>query len=142
MSEFHFSYPSVIESEEQMMDDIYAVLRENNITGRLRYRFLLTVSEAFTNALIHGNEYDPEKEIKIHLNINENQLYADITDQGRGGLKKVNNKKPNSLFSAGGRGVDLIKNYSSRVKYTEENEGGLTVTICIDRQEKKQTNCI
>jgi len=142
VSDFHFSYPSVMESEERMMDDIYAVLRENNITGRLRYRFLLTVSEAFTNALVHGNEYDPEKEIKIHLIINENQLCADITDQGRGGLKKVKDKKPNTLLSTGGRGIDLMKNYSNRVKFIEENKGGLTVSISIDKHEKKQTSCI
>ncbi len=129
MAEYRFAYQSVSESEEIMLDDLEAVLRKHQIEASLHHRFVLAVSEAFTNALVHGNAYDPKKEIRMRLEVNEFEVTADISDEGRDGLARVGRKKPPALLAEGGRGIDLIRHYASRVEFSETDSGGLNVTI-------------
>ena len=139
MPGYQLEYQSVSESEEKMLDDVVGILTEHNIDGELRQAFILTVSEAFTNALTHGNDYDPDKFIKISIYINHNSLTADIIDEGRGGLKKVFEKSPPTLLSEHGRGVDLMRHYSSAVRFQMTPDGGLQVTVAFDMKKSKVT---
>ena len=139
MSEYHLEYQSVSESEGLMLDDVTRILAEHGIEGELRQGFILTVSEAFTNALTHGNDYDPDKLIKISICLNRNSLTADIIDEGQGGLEKVSEKSPPSLLSEHGRGVDLMRHYSSSVRFSSTAGGGLQVTVVFDLKRDKVT---
>ncbi len=139
MPDYQLEYQSVSESEEEMLDDVMCILAAHNIEGVLRQAFILTVSEAFTNALTHGNDYDPDKLIKICIYINHNSLAADIIDEGQGGLKKVFDKSPPALLSEHGRGVDLMRHYSSVVRFQKTSVGGLQVTVVFDMNKNEVT---
>jgi anti-sigma regulatory factor (Ser/Thr protein kinase) len=45
-------------------------------------RLKTAVSEATTNAMEHGNRYDPEVPVKIQLLTSDTELFVRITDQG------------------------------------------------------------
>ena len=139
MACFKLLYKSEVESNDMMLTDVEKILQENEIDGRLKNILLLAVSEAFTNALIHGNQSQPEKIIKLILTINENELSADIIDEGKGGLDKIRNKKPSQLLDHSGRGVDLIKHYATNADFQEINGGGLKVSLIFSRNKKKTT---
>lgn len=139
MPTYEFTYPSVVVSEERMLDDVLIVLQANRIYGDLQDSFMLVVSEAFTNALVHGNERDPRKEIKLQLNINKDVLAADIIDEGQRGVDRVKHKRPPTMFSEGGRGVDLMRHYASIVRFTETQRGGLKVSIRFDLTKENKT---
>lgn len=139
MANYKYTYKSVIESEDKMLKDILSILEQNNIDGPNRQYFMLVISEAFTNAMIHGNKMDSKKEIKINISINENLLTADIIDEGKDGLKKINNRQPSIVLNEGGRGIDLINYYSNFVDYVELENGGLKVSIQICRKGNIKT---
>jgi len=136
MSQYEFTYPSVTSSEEKMLDDVLEVLLVSEIPADLRNRFTLAVSEAFTNALIHGNEGDPHKQVKLLLDIKSDSLAADIIDEGQGGLEKVAHKRPPTTLSENGRGVDLMRYYASDMSFTETEHGGLKVSIRFERMKE------
>lgn len=127
-----FRYPSVAESEKRMLDDVSAWLRRHPAVGSRFQPICLAVSEAFTNALTHANQYDPEKTITIELSINENTFTADISDEGAGGLAKIRNHKPPGQLADHGRGIDLIEHYASAVTLHETDSGGLRLHIVFD----------
>ena len=133
-----FRYPSIADSERQMLDDISAWLRRHPAIGSQFQPICLTVSEAFTNALTHANNYDPTKSITIELSINENTFTADITDEGAGGLDKIRNHKPPGRLADHGRGIDLIEHYATAVSLHETDSGGLRLHIVFDLELKKE----
>jgi len=131
-----FEYPSNPESSEQMLDDLNDVLDVREISPHEKYSLLLAISEAFSNAIIHGNKCNPEKTVKLKVSVNENELSADIEDEGQDGLKYIDNRQPSNPFDEGGRGIDLIEHYATAVGYTESPAGGLKVSIKVLRQKE------
>ena len=131
-----FEYLSNPESSEQMLDDLNDLLDIREISPYEKYSFLLAISEAFSNAIIHGNQCNPKRSVKLTVLVNENELSADIEDEGQGGLKHIDNRKPSEPFDEGGRGIDLIEHYATVVGYTESSAGGLKVSIKVLRKKK------
>ncbi len=142
MATYQYEYPSVLASEEKMLTDIELVLSRHDVAGRAARAFTLAVSEAFTNALTHGNGLDPEKTVTVRLTINKTDLIADIIDQGQDALRRIADRKPAQLMSEGGRGVDLIRHYSDSAEFTETDTGGLHVSIRFSRQDTKTNSVI
>lgn len=140
MTSFHATYPSVAESEARMLDDLTGWLRRQDLPEDLYQHFCLAVSEAFTNALTHANNYDPAKKISITLSINESSVSADIVDEGTGGLAKIRNHQPPEDLADHGRGLDLIRYYASSVLLAETARGGTHMTIVFDREKRKEMN--
>ncbi len=121
-----------------MLDEVATILQANGISEHRQNSFMLAVSEAFSNALIHGNERNPLKTIKLVLFINNDLLTADIIDEGRGGLAKITRRPPPTALSEGGRGVDLMRHYASAVRFSETDDGGLKVSLRFDQMEKNE----
>lgn len=140
MHHFSFSYSSVPESEQRMLDDLDRVVKETGIDGRTALRFKLAVSEAFTNALAHGNRYDSGKTIKIALQVNETGIFADISDEGEGGLWLVSNRPSPGPLAESGRGIDLIEHYTESARFWENERGGLVVSVTFVRGKKEIAN--
>lgn len=84
-------------------------------------RIMLTLSEAATNAIVHGNKENPEKKVIIRGFLNGNKLLISVKDEGDGfdpdsipdPLKEEN------LMNIGGRGVYLIKEYADDLDFDE-----------------------
>ncbi len=136
MPKYEFTYSSAVTSEDKMLDELATVLHINGIPESLQNWFMLAVSEAFTNALIHGNKLNPHKAIKLALNINDGLLTADIIDEGQGGLAKIKRRQPPTVLSEGGRGVDLMRHYASVVRFTETEGGSLKVSLRFDQMKE------
>ena len=136
------TYPSVLESAEQLHVELVDVLDSEQVPPDMKQCFLLAVSEAATNAIIHGNRRDPHKKIYLSVLVNESFLLADITDEGTDGLAKVSRRKVPDILSENGRGVDLIKHYADAVTFEEAANGGLKVSIRFDRSKANRTKQI
>jgi len=133
-SQYKFSYPSVAESENTMFDDLSESLEECQIEGRLGWAVSLCVSEAFCNALVHGNKMNPEKTIFLELDVNQHVVRADITDQGEGDIERIRRRPLPEGLSENGRGIDLIERTANRMEMLNSvNESGLTLKIEFDR---------
>jgi anti-sigma regulatory factor (Ser/Thr protein kinase) len=135
MATFERSYFSDPQAEESVLDDIQAFVVEYDFPTEFLNRFLLTLSEAFNNAAVHGNRGARDKRVFVRVTVNENAISADISDQGKGGLARVKERKPPTEMSESGRGVDLMYYYASRLDFSETAEGGLTVSFTFDREK-------
>lgn len=133
MAQYNLSYSSIMSSEDCMLDDLENILSENEVDIESGRRFMLVVSEAFNNAMMHGNRLDASKQIKLSLSINRTRLKADIVDQGVQGLKAIRNKLPCDILSESGRGIDLIRHYADEVDFAEDTKGNLRTTVKIFR---------
>ena len=139
MPEYGLKLPSRVDSETRLLEELERILRANNVSQRELHQFMVVVSEAFTNAIIHGNCLDCNKNVTITIRVNDDVLAADIVDQGRGGVERVHSRGTAGPFAEGGRGVDLIQYYATDVRFTED-DGGLKVSIEYARKMKDGTN--
>jgi len=96
----------------------------------------LALEEAFTNALIHGNNSNPDKKIDVEFLITPEKLDVSITDEGQGFVPgDVPDPRCNgNLYKCSGRGVLLIKAYMDVVEY---NNRGNCVHLVKYRRGKK-----
>ena len=95
-------------------------------------RLMLSVSEAATNAIVHGNKLNPSKKVTIHAEANTQTLGLTVTftikDEGDG-FNPDNIPNPleeEHLLIPSGRGVFLIKEYADELEYQDE---GRTIVI-------------
>jgi serine/threonine-protein kinase RsbW len=71
----------------------------------------MAVRESMVNAVLHGNQYDPQKQAGLRLELDRGNLVITITDQGNG-FEAENVPDPLShenLLRQSGRGIFLIR---------------------------------
>jgi len=75
----------------------------------------LSLQEAVTNAIVHGNKSDENKYVGISYSISE-KLNITVKDEGAGiflhnQLQDVNTIKKEDIFRESGRGIMLMKHF-------------------------------
>lgn len=92
---------------------------------------LLSVTEATTNAIIHGNKCDANKLVKINVHVNGKKLIIKVKDEGKGfdPEKVPNPTEPENLLKDSGRGVYLMKIYMNDLEYKITSDGMETILI-------------
>lgn len=148
LSPFHKTYTTytqeeIIEAEEE----ITLELEKRYFSDKEIQRIIVSYEEMTTNAISHGNCFDPTKKVVIDAKIDG--LYASfvIKDEGKGfcptdvpdptdiqQLLKWMDQGETEKYTHG-RGIFLTKKYMNQVSY---NEKGNEVTIFFHR-EKKET---
>jgi len=80
---------------------------------------LISLTEAVTNAIIHGNRKDESKEVQVRLNKVKNNLSFRVSDQGTGFDYKSlpDPTAPENLTKCGGRGVFLMQQLSDDIRF-------------------------
>jgi len=98
-------------------------------------RVMLTLSEAVNNAIMHGNEQDPNKQVVIQTSHDKesNLLQISVEDEGEGFDPEAipDPLKEENLMNEGGRGVYLIEQYSDNIEFTK-NGTKVTITFHLD----------
>ncbi len=89
---------------------------------------LISLTEAVTNAIRHGNEEDESKWVFVRLEKRRNSLAFQITDQGRGfDFRSLPDPtRPENILNIGGRGVFLMRELSDDIAF---RNNGSTVEI-------------
>ncbi len=91
---------------------------------------LIAVTEAVNNAIIHGNNYDSDKTVKIGVVKDEEKVVFVVEDQG-GGFDYTNlpdPTAPENLEKPDGRGIFLMKNLSDEVVF-DHNGSKVSITF-------------
>ena len=89
---------------------------------------LISLTEAVSNAIIHGNKKDLAKFVHISMSLAAQQLVFTVTDEGKGFNPSTvpDPTAPENIQCCGGRGVFLIKELADEVHY---HNNGSTVKI-------------
>ncbi|MCB0618267.1 MAG: ATP-binding protein [Saprospiraceae bacterium] len=81
---------------------------------------LVSVTEAVTNAIRHGNRNDHSKTVELELKKCKDKLSFRVSDQGKGFDYRnlPDPTHPDNLLKCGGRGVFLMRTLCDRLRFT------------------------
>jgi serine/threonine-protein kinase RsbW len=115
-------------SELEMFVD--KLIKQSGLDEEAASRLQLVMSEACTNAIMHGNKLDESKKVHIHATSSDNQVIVKVTDEGKGfdPDKVPDPLSSDNLLKTSGRGVYLIRQYADEVVYSDRGNE-LTFTI-------------
>jgi serine/threonine-protein kinase RsbW len=90
-----------------------------------RFHVATAVREAAVNAVLHGNEYDPSRQIEVGLENTGKSLVFTIADEGRG-FNPESIPDPlaeENLLRGTGRGIFLIRSLMDEVHFRHLHPG-------------------
>ena len=91
-----------------------------------RVQISISVLEAGTNAIQHGNRVDPSKHVDMEFAIHPDRLEVVVKDKGPGfDLNKIVSDitSPEHLLDLRGRGIYMMRSCMDQVDFTFEPEG-------------------
>jgi len=93
------------------------------------YGMRLSLEEAITNGLKHGNKQDPAKGVEVTWEVDGQHVLATIEDEGAGfdPAHLADPLSADGVVCRSGRGVLLMQHYLTWLRY---NERGNQVTLC------------
>ncbi len=103
---------------EKAIDEISLEL---DLSDEVYGNVLVATMEATNNAIIHGNNSDPKKNVKIEMMSEQKELKVHIEDQGRGFdyATVPDPTAPENLEKINGRGIFLMERLSDEILYLE-----------------------
>ena len=107
---------------ERLIEDVCEVFNVNEDNfGNI----LIAVTEAVNNAIYHGNQGNPEKQIHIGFESSGSNIIFSVADEGKG--FDYNNlpdpTDPLNIDKPNGRGVFLMKNLADKVEFYQQGKG-------------------
>lgn len=117
---------------ERIPDFIEGISNEENLDEDLKGKVMLALSEAATNAIVHGNKEVYEKTVDIRVKIDNIKVVITVQDEGQGFNPEdtPDPMKEENLLAIGGRGLFLMDEYADNVTYSK---GGRLVTMRFNR---------
>jgi serine/threonine-protein kinase RsbW len=121
-----------LRSLEDMGPAIEAVataMASQGFTDRDLFAVRLALEEAIVNAVKHGNECEPNKQVRLRYRVEGDRALAEVEDEGRGfdPHEVPDPRAPENLERSCGRGLLLMRAYMSWIRY---NTRGNCVTLC------------
>lgn len=121
--------PSTMSSVAELEGFVNDVIEDNGLSSDLQGNLLISLTEAVTNAICHGNNCDESKSVSVEIRRTNNELRVVVTDEGNG---FVPDHVPDPTSSEcigieGGRGVFLMKALADEICFHKE---GRAVEMC------------
>ncbi len=115
----HSTYED-LEKVEGLLNDLQTEIKFDD---EFYAKLMLTVSEAATNGVVHGNKLDESKKVTIVAVYDGNTLSVSTDDEGDGFIPESipNPLAEENLLKTSGRGVFLMGEFADEVLY--ENDG-------------------
>jgi serine/threonine-protein kinase RsbW len=120
------SHPDNI-CEIQSMVDKWA--EQYNLPDDLKCNLMVSLTEAVSNAIIHGNRKDASKYVRIEVSNSPSQFRVVVEDEGTGFDHKLLPDPTTSekIECCGGRGVFLIRQLCDNMEF---KKNGRRVELC------------
>ncbi len=79
----------------------------------------LSIAEAASNAIKHGNKSDKKKKVKVSIKIYSDRITISIKDEGSGFILKdvPDPTLPENLLKDSGRGIYIMKTFLDKVEF-------------------------
>lgn len=111
--------PSDLSEARRVQEQIENALQSNQYGDSDIFAIKLAVEEALVNAIKHGNQMDPEKEVRISYSVSPEIFEIKISDDGPG-FKPDDIPDPttdDNIERPCGRGLFIIRNFMTVVEY-------------------------
>ena len=129
------SFPSVSGAGESCFDAVCEQLESRAWSAGDVFAMRLALSEAFENAVEHGNKRDPSKSVHLSVELDDARAIASVRDEGPG-FPVENAPDPTleaNLEKVSGRGLFLIRNFMTNVWHNKEGN-----VIYMEKEKKSE----
>ena len=112
--------PSKIQAISPLVDRLMRLIKGSKCVSGREFDVELALREALGNAVVHGNQENPEKKVHVRCRCGlGNELSIIVTDQGKGFDfgKVVGNGLTSDPAAAHGHGIQLMKAYMDDVHF-------------------------
>ena len=91
----------------------------------------MSVREAVTNAIQHGNKLDLCKQVQLSYEIASDQLKVSVRDEGNGFRAESlpDPLDPANLLKPSGRGIFYMRSFMDAVEFRRLDQGGMEVQM-------------
>ncbi|MGB0063880.1 MAG: ATP-binding protein [Terracidiphilus sp.] len=116
---------STMESVEKVEAAADRLARDAGLDEDQRFHITMAVREAAINAVLHGSERDPARQIEVSLENTGNSLVITVADHGHG-FDPNNVPDPlaeENILRTSGRGIFLIRSLMDEVHFRQLNPG-------------------
>jgi len=128
---YNLTLSSTFDQVEIIPDLVDKIASECSLDEDPSETFKLILSEAVTNAIVHGNDENPEKSVHVKVTVTDSAISAEVKDEGEGfePEEKKDPLKEENLMNIGGRGIFLIEQFADDMEF---KENGTMLTFRID----------
>lgn len=123
------SYKKIVRSDTDLIPEvssfIFDILSSVRIDGDKLNNLGLALSEALSNAMVHGNKLDPKKNVTVTLNVYDSTIEISIKDGGQGFAPSEvpDPTKPENILKDSGRGIYIMQSFVDDLYYNFSDEG-------------------
>jgi len=131
ISEIHLTVLSDIKYLDvvQSVSDSFSSL--TGLKGEDTYWVGLSIREAVTNAILHGNKSNTSIPVELSFKQVDNRLVVTVTDKGDGldESRIPDPLDPANLLKPGGRGIFLVRSFMDKVFINTPDGGGTELVM-------------
>lgn len=131
LSEVRLSIGSEYDNIELVQVVLEESLQRLDLDEDSRYWIGIAVREAVANAIKHGNQLDPSKQVAVGLRVVSEMLEISVQDQGEGfdpsGVRDPLDTE--NLLRPDGRGIFYMRRMMDDIEYSFGPNGGTLVTL-------------
>jgi serine/threonine-protein kinase RsbW len=128
MNELKIQIPSLPDNIRVVESFIDNAKERFNIGDDMYGNIMVSVTESVNNAIVHGNQSDPKKNVHLTLEMDENEIKITVKDEGKGFDYEdlPDPTSPENLEKVGGRGIYLMKHLCDEIEFSDK---GRTVEL-------------
>ena len=118
-------FPSDPDLLPEIEDYVIGILKNINFNEEKLDPIALSVAEAASNSIVHGNKCDVNKSVKVTVILNNGTLVLKFKDQGEGfNPKEVPDPTaPENILKDSGRGLHIMNTFLDSLSYNFSEEG-------------------
>lgn len=109
-------------NQVQCIEGYVSTLKKTcKFTQEVYDNILISLTEAVNNAIIHGNEKDENKYVRVNCEERSEEVVIRISDEGQGfnPHEVADPTLPQNLECCGGRGVFIMKKLSDKISFLD-----------------------
>ncbi len=113
---------SNLEESDRLVDFVRHIATRIGCDSEKEHEILLVLTEAATNAICHGNQYNSNKIVEITATMETGYLKLTVRDQGMGFDPDTlpDPRRKENLLKSSGRGILLMQEFADRVTWSEK----------------------
>lgn len=115
------SLPSTLNAYHDFVEEILNEMLQMDWDKSTLFGVHMALEESISNAIRHGNQEDPKKQVQVKCEISAVRFWANICDEGEGYAAEAvpDCRSPENLEAPGGRGLALIRAYMTTVELSK-----------------------
>ncbi len=106
-------FPSELRIKNSIIETIIKKIKNDSDSRKIDCEELfLIIDEALTNAMEHGNNWDPNKHVDVQITKTNDYFSISIEDEGPGfDINRYTGKNPGLKLNPRGRGIQIIRHF-------------------------------